>query len=58
MISFSKNINQYWNYLEKKYPTPKYIGKIKYLEFKDLKKAVDDKNEKYIKKNYKKYVCK
>ena len=50
MMSFSNNINKYWNYLEKKYPTPKYVGKIKYLEFKNLKKAVDDKNEDYLKK--------
>ena len=49
MISFNKKINNYWNYLESKYPAPKFVGKIKYLEFKQLKKAIDEKNESYIK---------
>ena len=43
MISFNKKINNYWNYLEGKYPAPKFVGKIKYLEFKQLKKAIDEK---------------
>ena len=49
-MSLQENINKYWDYLEKKYPSPKYVGKVKYMEFKDLKKAVDNKNENYIKK--------
>ena len=57
-MSLQKNINKYWDYLEEKYPSPKYVGKIKYMEFDDLKKAIDDKNENYIKKNNKKYVYK
>ena len=36
--------------LENKYPTPKYIGKIKNLEFSKLKQGIDNKNENYIKK--------
>ena len=28
-MSFKKNINNYWDYLEQKYPTPKYVGQIK-----------------------------
>ena len=45
-----QNINKYWDYLEQKYPSPKYVGKVKYMEFKDLKKATDSKNENYLKK--------
>ena len=49
-MSLQQNINKYWNYLEQKYPTPRYVAKVKYLEFKDLKEAIDNKNEDYIKK--------
>ena len=49
-MSFNQNINKYWNYLEKKYPAPKYVGQVKYMEFKDLKKATDNENENYLKK--------
>ena len=34
----------------KKKPTPNYVGQVKYMEFKDLKEAVDIKNEDYLKK--------
>ena len=50
MILFKNNINKYWYYLEQKYPSPKYVKKVKYLEFKDLKEAIDNKNEDYLKK--------
>ena len=50
MDNFTTKINQYWDYLENKYPTPKYIGKIKNLEFSKLKQGIDNKNENYIKK--------
>jgi hypothetical protein len=49
-MSFQKNISKYWEYLEKKYPSPKYVGKVKCIEFKDFKEAIDSKNEIYIKK--------
>ena len=49
-MSLQQNINKYWDYLEQKYPSPKYVGKVKYMEFKDLKKATDSKNENYLKK--------
>ena len=49
-MSLEQNINKYWDYLEQKYPRPRYVGKVKYMEFKDLKKAVNSKNEKYLKK--------
>ena len=49
-MSLQKNINKYWDYLEKKYPSPQYVGQVKYLEFKDLKEAIDSKNEDYLKK--------
>ena len=41
-MSLQQNINKYWDYLEQKYPCPKYVGKVKCMEFKDLKKAVDN----------------
>ena len=49
-MSFKDNINKYWDYLEKKYPSPQYVKRIKALEFKDLKKAIDNNDEKYIKR--------
>ena len=49
-MSLQQNINKYWDYLEQKYPCPKYVGKVNCMEFKDLKKAIDGKNENYIKK--------
>ena len=42
-------LNRYWKNLEKKYPPPKYVKKINILDFLKLKKAIDNKNEKYIK---------
>ena len=48
-MSLIEKINKYWNYLEQKYPAPRYVGKVKDLKFEDLKKAVDQKNESYIK---------
>ena len=49
-MSFQQNINKYWNYIESKYPTPQYIRRVKTLKFDDLKKAIDNKNESYLKK--------
>ena len=49
-MSLQQNINKYWDYLEKKYPSPKYVSKVKSLDFNHLKKAIDSKNENYIKK--------
>ena len=49
-MSLQRNINKYWDYLEKRYPSPRYVGKVKCMEFKNLKRAVDNKNENYIKK--------
>ena len=48
-MSLQQNINKYLDYLDQKYPSPKYVGKVKYMEFKDLKKAIDSKNENYLK---------
>ncbi len=42
-------LNRYWKNLEKKYPPPKYVKKVNTLDFLKLKKAIDDKNERYIK---------
>lgn len=49
-MRLQKKISEYWNYLEKKYPTPHYVGKIKTIEFNILKKAVDNKDENFLKK--------
>ena len=49
-MSFQRNLNEYWDSLEKKYPAPKYVGRVKILKFEDLKKAIDNKNEKLLKK--------
>ena len=42
-MNLQKIISEYWTYLENKYPTPHYVGKIKSIEFNVLKKAVDNK---------------
>ena len=49
-MSLQQNINKYWDYLEQKYSAPKYVGQVKCMKFKDLKKAIDNKNENYLKK--------
>lgn len=43
-------INKYWIALEKKYPPPSYVRKVKDLEFKNLKNAVDKNNLVYLKR--------
>ena len=49
-MSLSKKLNNYWTYLEKKYEPPKYVSKLKNLEFMKLKDASDKNNEKFLKK--------
>ena len=44
-----KNLNKYWKALEAKYAAPSFVKKIKDLQFKDLKDAVENKNENYLK---------
>ena len=44
-----KNLKKYWKALEAKYAAPKFVKKIKDLQFKDLKDAVENKNENYLK---------
>ena len=41
----NKNLNKYWHQLETKYSAPRYVKKIKNLEFVDLKNAVENKKE-------------
>ena len=45
-----QNLNKYWKILEAKSAAPSFVKKIKDLQFKDLKNAIEDKNEKYLKK--------
>ena len=49
-MNLPNEINKYWNYLEEKYPSPRYVKKVKKLNFSKLKKEIDNKNYKYIKK--------
>ncbi len=44
----NKKLNKYWFELEEKYSPPSYVKKIKNLEFTDLKNAVENKKEKYL----------
>lgn len=50
MIKLNNKLNNYWKYLEKKYQTPKYVESVNSLEFKDLKQAVQNGDEKFLKK--------
>ncbi len=49
-----KKLENYWKYLEKKHNPPKYVGTINILKFLDFKKAIDNKNEKFLKNMIKK----
>jgi hypothetical protein len=49
-MTLKKKIQDYWNYLEKKYPAPKFVSKVNYLDFKDLKIAIDTKNQIFLKR--------
>ena len=40
----TKNLQTYWNYLEKKYQPPVSVSKVNILDFKKLKKEIDSKN--------------
>tara|TARA_B100001741_G_C16527597_1_gene587867 strand:- start:108 stop:977 length:870 start_codon:yes stop_codon:yes gene_type:complete len=42
-------INKYWKHLENKYKEPKYISKVKIIDFKFLKKKIDSNDIKFIK---------
>ncbi len=43
------SINNYWTKLEKKKPAPKFVKKINFIKFQDLKSSINKKNEFYIK---------
>ena len=45
----TSEINKYWKYLENKYKAPKYISKVKIIDFEILKKKFDDNDIKFIK---------
>ena len=49
-MSINQNIKKYWEYLEQKYDPPTFVKKVKIINFNELKKAADNKNEKYLKK--------
>ena len=48
-MNLSKKIDTYWKTLESKYPAPVYVGKIKTIQFEQLKNAIDNKKEKFLK---------
>ena len=49
-MSLNKKIQQYWEFLERKYPSPEFVKKIKKLEFNELKKQINNRNEIFLKK--------
>ena len=48
------SIKKLWKNLEKKSPAPKHVSKINIIDFKNFKKAIDIKNELYVKNIIKK----
>ena len=49
-MTLQKKLSNYWEKIEKKHKTPKYVKSVKILDFKDLKKAFNQNNENYLKK--------
>ena len=45
-----KEINTYWKHLEKNYPEPTFVKKVKDLDFQKLKKAIDKKDKRFVKR--------
>tara|TARA_B100000989_G_C19503184_1_gene455191 strand:+ start:162 stop:1049 length:888 start_codon:yes stop_codon:yes gene_type:complete len=48
-MNLINKLENYWKLLEGKYSPPKYVGDVKDLDFKKLKKAIDNKDEKFLK---------
>ena len=48
-MNLPQNLNNYWKQLEKKSKPPSFISKLNIIEFKNLKKAINDKNFFYVK---------
>ena len=46
----SQEINKYWRYLGNKYKEPKYISRVKTIDFEMLKKKIDSNDIRFIKK--------
>ena len=49
-MTLQNNLAKYWDKIERKHKTPKYVKKVEYLEFKDLKTAFINNDEVYLKK--------
>ena len=49
-MTLQNNLAKYWDKIERKHKTPKYVKKVKDLEFKDLKNAFINNDEVYLKK--------
>ncbi len=49
-MNFLKKIQIYWDYIEKKYPKPKYVKNIIKIDIDELKSAINKKNFSFIKK--------
>lgn len=48
-MSLLKKIQKYWNYIENKYPKPKFINRVIEIDIKELKSAVNNQNLTFIK---------
>ena len=48
-MNLQQNLNEYWRNLEKKSKPPSHVSKLNIVDFKNIKKAVDNKNIFYIK---------
>ena len=48
-MTLQKILSNYWDKIEKKHKTPRYVNSIKNLDFKDLKNAFNQNNEVYLK---------
>ena len=48
-MNLQQNLNEYWRNLEKKSKPPSHVSKLNIVDFKNIKKAIDNKNIFYIK---------
>ena len=49
-MTLQKDLSKYWDKIERSYKTPRYVKKIKELEFMDLKNAFKNNDKAYLKK--------
>ena len=49
-MKLEKRLDKYWKYLENNHKPPRYVGQVNELKFLDLKKAIDEKDERSLKR--------